>query len=182
MGRKERLCKAIKKIGWGYFMLYFDLNLGTIDIFPSWLGYMFYHEGIRDGIAEEEETAKLLRPIGIILGVYYGITWLLTIFSIPTDLFVVKEIVFVLSLYYHFQLMTNLAHIAKKYKCPQEKGLLHLRTAETILLTILAFTTQFEKLYGLSIILIVFQIIVMICLCVELRSFKHAIENLESID
>ena len=23
---------------WGYFFLYFDLNLGTLDILPGWLG------------------------------------------------------------------------------------------------------------------------------------------------
>lgn len=179
MERKERLCKAIKKIGWGYITLYFSINIGTIDILPSWWGYlMLFREGIQEGIAEEEESVNLLKPIGLLLGIYYLITWFLTIFNIPTDVLIVDEIISVLDLYYHFQLLTNLAGIAKKYGCPQEKVLLKLRTAQTILLTILAFTIHFENLLEVSIILMIVQMILMICICLNLRNFKHALEDL----
>lgn len=179
MERKEQLCKSIKKIGWGYVMLYFSINIGTIDILPSWWSYiMFFREGIEGGLIQEEESVKLLKPIGLVLGIYGLITWLLTMFTIPTDMLLINEIISVLSLYYHFQLLTNLANIAKKYQCPQERALLNLRTIQTILLTILSFVVHFEDLYELSIVFMIIQIIVMIFICIYLRKFKHALEDL----
>lgn len=178
MNHKEQLCKSIKRIGWGYVMLYFDINLGTIDILPAFWGFWMFYVAIRDGISKEEESAGLLKPIAVLLGIYHGVTWLLHIFMIPTDVFLVNELISVISLYFHFQLLTNLAAIARKYGCPQERMLLHFRTIQTILLTILAFTTQFEELSEISIILVIVQIVVMICLCVTFRSFKHALEEL----
>lgn len=178
MEERERLCSAIKKIGWGYIFLYFDINLGTMSILPSWVAYVLFQSGIANGVSAEEESVKLLQPIGIILGIYQGIMWLCKMFMIPTDVLIINETASILSLYFHFQLLTNLANIARKYECPQEKPLLNLRTIQTILLTVLAFTTQFEKLYEISMILVIVQIIIMICLCVELRRFKHELETL----
>lgn len=181
MDRKEQLYKAIKRIGWGYVMLYFDINLGTIDILPAFYGFWFFYEAIRDGISQEEESANLLKPIAVLLGIYHAITWLLHIFMIPTDIFLLNELSSVTSLYFDFQLLTNLAAIARRYGCPQEKTLLHFRTIQTILLTVLAFTTQFEELSEVSIILVIVQIVVMICLCVSLRNFKRAVEDLPDV-
>ena len=79
MERKEQLCRAIKKIGWGYVFLYFNINLGTINIMPAWIGYILFYQAIRDGISQEEESAGLLKTIGIILGIYnfsqLGCSW-----------------------------------------------------------------------------------------------------------
>lgn len=178
MDKKERLCKAIKKIGWGYVPLYFNFNLGTIDIIPSWWSYiMFFREGI-DGIEEEEESVKLLKPIGLGLAIYYLITWFCTMFGVPTDWFLISEIASIVSLYYHFQLLTNLANIAGKYGCEQQQSILNLRTIQTVLLTVLAFTVHFEEIYWLSLGIGVIQIIVVIAICLVLRNFKHALEAL----
>lgn len=179
MSKQEQLAKAIQKIGWGYVMLYFNINLGTIDILPAWWSYFWlFREGINEEISEEEKTANLLKPLCIVLGIYNFITWFMTIFGIPTDLFIITEIMSVISLYFHFQLLTNLATIAGKYECPQEKSLLNLRTVQTILLTILAFTVHFEEIYELSVGIMIAQAIVTICICVVLRKFKHSIEEL----
>jgi len=182
MSRKEILCKAIKKIGWGYIFLYFDINLGTIDILPAFCAYWMFYQSIRDGISFEEESANLLKPMAILLMYYQGVLWLFRIFAIPTDYFLITELGSVISLYFHFQLLTNLANIARKYSCFQEKSLLNLRMMQTILLTVLAFTTQFDELYEISLILVVIQIVIMICLCIVLRNFKHALEAVSEVD
>lgn len=178
MERKEQLCYAIKKIFWGYILLYFHINLGNIDVLPGWLGYIFFYQAINTGIDEEEESAKLLKPICTILAVYNFITWLLTMFAIPTDIFIVNDVVAVIALYFHFQLLTNLANIAHKYGCEQEQSLLHLRTANTVLMTILAFTVHFEEIYWLSLCIVVVQAVIMVCICFVLSKFRYAIEDL----
>lgn len=181
MERKELLCKAVKKIAWAYVFLYFDINLETIDILPAFWAYWMFYKAIRDGISLEEETANLLKPIAILLVIYQSILWLLRSFAISTDILLFTELGTVVSLYFHFQLLTNLANIARRYQCPQEKSLLHFRTLQTILLTILAFTTPFEDLYAVSLILVIIQIVIIICLCFILRDFKHTLEDLPDI-
>lgn len=179
MERKERLCKSIKNISWGYIMLYFNINLGTIDILPAWWSYLWlFQTGIKEGIGEEEGSANLLSPLGIVLGIYNLITWFLTMFGIPSDMFLITEIMSVISLYFHFQLLTNLANIAHKYGCEQEQSLLHLRTAHTILMTVLAFTVHFEEIDWLTLCIVVVQVVIMICICFVLSKFRHAIEEL----
>lgn len=178
MERKEQLCRALRKTAWGYMMLYFDINLGTIDILPSWLGFILFYQAIRDGISKEEESAGLLKPISILPGVYYGMTWLLKIFGISTDTYLIDEIIAVISLYFHFQFLTNLANIAGKYGCTQKKSILILRTAQTVLLTLLAFAVQFQELYKLTLFLAVVQIAVMICLCIVLHGLKKALTEI----
>ena len=178
MEKKECLCNAIKKIFWGYIFLYFNINLGTIDILPGWIGYIFFYQAIRDGIAEEEESSKLLQPIGIILGIYNGITWILSILYIPTNIILVDMLIDVISLYFHFQLLTNLSNIARKYSCEQERSLLTLRTIQTILLTVLAVLVYFEELYEVAVILLIVQCVVVICLCIVLHKLKQTMDEL----
>ena len=181
MERKDLLCRAIKKIAWAYVFLYFDINLGTIDILPAFGAYWIFYKAIRDSISLEEETANLLKPIAILLVIYQSILWLLRCFAIPTEILLITEIGAVVSLYFHFQLLTNLADIARRYQCPQERFLLRFRTMQTILQTILAFTTPFEELYTISLILVIIQIVIVICLCFVLRDFKHTLENVPDI-
>ena len=181
MERKDLLYGAIKKIAWAYVFLYFDINLGTIDILPAFWAYWIFYKAIRDSISLEEETANLLKPIAILLVIYQSILWLLRCFAIPTEILLITEIGAVVSLYFHFQLLTNLADIARRYQCPQERFLLRFRTMQTILQTILAFTTPFEELYTISLILVIIQIVIIICLCFVLRDFKHTLENVPDI-
>mgnify|MGYP003295257438 CR=1 FL=1 len=73
-----------------------------MSILPSWVAYVLFQSGITNGISEEEESAKLLRPIGIILGIYQGIMWLCKMFMIPTDVLIINETASILSLYSSF--------------------------------------------------------------------------------
>lgn len=41
MEQKEQLSQALRKVFWAYIFLYFDINLGSIDILPAWIGYIF---------------------------------------------------------------------------------------------------------------------------------------------
>ena len=173
MERKEQLSSALRKIFWAYIFLYFDINLGTIDILPAGLGYIFFYQAIRDCFEKEEPSTELLKPICWILIIYRIVEWFMNIFQLPTDIFIITEMMSVIALYFHFQLLTNLANIARKYGCEQEKGLLNLRTVQTILMTILAFTVHFEEIYWLSLTLVVVQVIIMICICYVLSKFRQ---------
>lgn len=178
MEHREQLSRALRKIFWGYIFLYFDLNIATIDILPAGLGYIFFYQAIRDCLMKEDASTKLLNPICWILIIYRIIEWLMNIFQIPTDIFIITEMMSVIALYFHFQLLTNLANIAHKYECAVENTLLSLRTVHTILMTILAFTVHFKEIEWLSLLIMVAQVFIMVFICATIGKFRRAIDAL----
>lgn len=179
MKQREQLSRALRKIFWAYIFLYFDINLGTIDILPAWLGYIFFYQAIRDGIETEEESAKLLKPITMVLVIYRLIDWFMVMLGIKMDILIVSELFAVIALYFHFQLLTNLANIADKYSYLGVNTLLNLRTVHTILTTFLAFTIHFEEIYWLSLMIVVVQVVVTIFICNGVGKFRRFIDDIE---
>ena len=178
MAQREQLSQALRKIFWAYIFLYFDINLGTIDILPAGLGYIFFYQAIRDCLEQEEKSTELLKPICWILIIYRIVEWFMNIFQLPTDIFIITEMMSVVALYFHFQFLTNLANIAHKYDCPVENTLLALRTVHTIMMTLLTFTVHFKEIEWLSLIIVVSQVFIMILICYVLSQFRHMVDNL----
>ena len=174
MTSREELYNAIRKIAWGYVLIHLHINLGTWDILPDWLGYIFIYQGI--GILqEEEESAGLLKPLGIGLTVWSVIRWLMTAVGISTEydfmLRVIGLIVSVISMYFHFQLLTNVADLAASYGCPQSENLLRLRTIQVVMTAItvvLGYIPNVESLEWLLLLIVVVTLVVMLCLCAQL--------------
>lgn len=179
MEQREQLSRALQKTFWGYIFLYFDFNLGTIDVLPAWSGYFFFYQLINNILETEEESIKLLKPLCIILSIYRLIEWFIVMCGMKMDILIVSELFAVIALYFHFQFLTNLANIAHKYDCPQGKNLLTLRTIHTILMTILTFTMHFEEIESLSIIIMIAQVIIMILICTVIAKFRRFIDAIE---
>lgn len=175
--KPRELCEAISKIVWGYILLHLDFNLNTLDILPNWAGYLLFISALPT-IGEEEESAKLLKPLGTILATLEVVSWINKGFvNSYFNLEAVSIIASAISLYFHFQLLTNLAGIAHKYECSQEKKLLNLRTVKTLLTTFFAIITSLEiENYVINALLIVF-LIVTIWICKVLFSFKKELET-----
>ena len=137
MTDREKLSKAVGSVAWGYIFIYFNFNLGPIDILPNFVGYFFILNSI-DTLAKEEKSTALLKPLVYILIVWEILKWLNAFVNITLDGYIytlVNTIVIVVSLYYNFQLFTNLASIAEKYFCKEKDGILTLRTVYTIMIT-----------------------------------------------
>jgi len=178
MTQKEQLSQALRKIFWAYIFLYFEINIGTMDLLPAGLGYIFFYQAIRDCLEQEEKSTALLKPICWILIIYRIIEWFMNILQLPTDIFIITEMMSVIALYFHFQLLTNLANIAHKYECPVENTLLALRTVHTVLMTILAFTVHFKEIEWLSMMIMIAQIFIMIFICAVIGKFRRLIDHI----
>lgn len=175
--KQQDLCNAIKKIAWGYIFLHINFNLNTINILPNWVAYILFVQALPI-LGEEEESANLLRPLGIMLAVLEGVYWINTGFlggELPTG--VMDIITSVLSLYFHFQLLTNLADIAHKYECSQEKKLLTLRTVKTILTTVITIANSFIIVNWAIYAIIIALVVVTIWICTVIFSFKNELER-----
>lgn len=175
--QKTTLCKALKQCMWGYFFLYFNINLNTIDLLPSWVGYLLFYQAIKTGLPQHERSAGLLKPLAIGLGIYQFLSWIINIFNIAIDFNILDDIIAVIALYFQFQLLTNLAGIAGKYHCPHQKSLLTLRNIQTILTTVMLFVLHFDS-YGFLLFLLVVQLIVGICIFIEVRSLRITMEQM----
>lgn len=143
-----KVYNGISKVIWGYFFLYFNINLGTISILPSFVGY-FLFSGAIDLLKDEERELSLLKPLCMILGVWEGIEWLANCVGYIFDgkWQFINLIIGLLNLYFHFQFITNLASIAIKHQkegCIYDKKLLKYRTILTILQTIFIVFTAFN--------------------------------------
>ena len=143
-----KVYNGISKVIWGYFFLYFNINLGTISILPSFVGY-FLFSGAIDLLKDEERELSLLKPLCMILGVWEGIEWLANCVGYIFDgkWQFINMIIGLLNLYFDFQFITNLASIAIKHQkegCIYDKKLLKYRTILTILQTIFIVFTAFN--------------------------------------
>ena len=141
----ERLYRGVSHAAWAYFFLYFNVNLGSLNILPDFVCYLLLWSAI-GCLEEEERDLTLLRPLCVLLGVWAGADWVFTLLGgtldgqfRPMDL-----LISVAAIYFHFQLFTDFAHLAARYQ-PQGEGLdrslLRLRTVHTLLLTAVAVLT-----------------------------------------
>ena len=112
----HKLYTGIGRAAWGYFFIYFDINLNTVSILPSFIGYLLFLSAINH-LCDEERELNLLRTLGIILTVWHIASWFASFGAIKLDgmLPAVDIIIGVVNIYFHFQLLTNLASIAAKY-------------------------------------------------------------------
>lgn len=141
----EKLYRGVSHAAWAYFFLYFNINLGSLNILPDFVCYLLLWSAI-GCLEEEERDLTLLRPLCVLLGVWAGADWVFTLFGgtldgqfRPMDL-----LISVAAIYFHFQLFTDFAHLAARYQSQGEeldRSLLRLRTVHTLLLTAVAVLT-----------------------------------------
>lgn len=147
---ETKLSKLIKGIAWSYVAIHLHINLGYWDIFPDWGGYGYIWLAL-PFLAKEVSSASLLRPLTVVLTVWSGLCWIL---AGKVDGFVgmlgyfgpiAESIITVISLYFHYQLLTDLAQLAAKYRCRSEARLLRLRTIRVIAGTLYALPLPWES-------------------------------------
>lgn len=142
------VAEAIGVVAWSYVFLHLDINLGSINILPEWACYALVLSAL-PGLAKAERSALLLRPLGIILLVVSLIEWGLQILGMTLDFYLVNMIVAALSLYFHFQLLTNVADIAARFDDDKARRIKRLRNFRTVFSTILALPWPLDRLpYG----------------------------------
>ena len=106
--------KALSHIAWGNLLILLDFSLNRLDLLPNWVGYLliFYAIG---WLAGELRDLPLLRPFCTLLLLAELADWVavfLTGEALTGRLFLVNALLVCVSLYFHFQLLTDLAGLA----------------------------------------------------------------------
>ncbi len=104
--------KAIRLVAIGYLICFIDIYLLNINLLPEFIAYYLFYKAI-DGIDEYERSAHLLKPIIIILGIESLISWILVFFHMSIDCYPIIVIVESLTIYFDYQLLTNIENIMK---------------------------------------------------------------------
>ncbi len=136
----ETLTKQLRRLAWGWVILHLDFHLGPVNLLPDWLGYILILNGLL-GITAYVPQASLLFSFGMGLGAVSLLQWLLAFFGItfaPTWLTLVTSVV---SLYFQFQLLEDLATLSDVNECTTGSTLRRLATYNLLCCTILYLVT-----------------------------------------
>lgn len=136
----ETLTKQLRRLAWGWVILHLDFHLGPVNLLPDWFGYILILNGLL-GITAYVPQASLLFSFGMGLGAVSLLQWLLAFFGItfaPTWLTLVTSVV---SLYFQFQLLEDLATLSDVNECTTGSTLRRLATYNLLCCTILYLVT-----------------------------------------
>ena len=175
MSERQQIGAAIRRIAWGYILIHVNFYLITMDILPDWLGYCMMLWSLPT-LAKREQSVTLLRPLGVILILWNLFDWLMDIGGIRVNTDGLALVATVLDLYFHFQLLTDLARIAKQYRHPAGRKLLHLRTARTVLAAVThIFLYWMPEEMAVVLGIVIVQFILAVWLCRVLFKFGKAL-------
>ena len=106
--------KALGRIAWAYLIILLHFRINGFDLLPDWVGYalLFSATGLLSG---ELRDLPLLKPFCTLLLLAELADWVavfLTGEALTGRLFLVNALLSCVSLYFHFQLLTDLAGLA----------------------------------------------------------------------
>ena len=177
MTQTADLFTGARRVFWGYFFLLldFNLNLGsavTIPLLANCVGWIFLWRGV-DALAPVRPSLDLLKPFCTALGVCA-----LTQF-VPSLDGLIPGWLSMLTLYTHFQLLTDLAALAEEMLGDGELAK-RLRTSRTLFL--LSQTAMYcydlvLQAMGLVVLLLAVTFCVSVLLLFQLWGFSRDLET-----
>lgn len=175
---REQIYRGLSKVAWGYVFLTFNLNLGTLNVLPNWAGYLFFLAAI-GLLGEELRDLPLLKPFCALLAVVDVVDWLAILVtgeSLVGRFFLVYLLVVCVSIYFQFQLITDLALLAEEYGLPSEglRGCRNVDAAISVLILLPLPWEDNELLTVLSILLLLTGIIVRLILVWQLFALRKS--------
>lgn len=114
---RENIYRGLSQAAWGYFFLHFDFNLGTVSIFPRFIGFLLFPSAIGK-LSGERRDLVLLRPLAALLGAWAALDWLLSWSggSVSGHILFLDLLMAAANLYFHFQFLTDMAALAERYQ------------------------------------------------------------------
>lgn len=172
---REDLRACLSRFAWGYVFFLLNINLGTLEILPNWVGMLLFYKAL-PVLAQWQPDARLLPPLAVLLGWCEGVSWLLALVDVSLPE-LVSILVAVVSLYFHFQLLTNLADLADDLGCAQGKNLRIFRTINVLLATCTALPLPWARIPLAATLLMGVSLILLIGLLYNLFSLRNRISS-----
>lgn len=179
--KAESMHKAARLAAIGYVFIYVNAYIAGIDLLPDFAGYFMLLRAA-ERIAEEEKESALLKPLGFLLVILSFFSWVIAIggSNMGETVPIVQLITMIVSLYFHFQLLTDFSKVAGKYENDDsrlDKTILMTRNIQTVVSTaayvsvvIRGEMSAFEIVASILVVLNCF--VVIICLLALSRSIR----------
>ena len=180
--KHTKTSSAVKKIAYGYLMLHLDFRLGALDLLPGWIGYLLFWSALPI-LAKTIPSFQLLTPLALVMSVWELLKWIPTIFGESWDPGSWAVVFTVLDLYFHFQLLTDLATLAASYSCPEQRWILQLRTVRTTLHTVLPVSWVWINKQSavvsqiVTTLITIFYLAIAFWICTVLFSLRRSLES-----
>lgn len=176
--KPEPIYRGLSKVALGYVFLTFNLNLGTLNVLPNWGGYLFLLAAI-GLLGEELRDLALLRPFCILLAAADGADWLAVLFTGETltgRFFLVYLLLVCVSIYFQFQLLTDLALLAERYGAPAGvlRGCRNVDAVLSVLIYLPLPWDSVESLTPLYLLLLLTGIVVRLIVVWQLFSLRKS--------
>lgn len=111
----QNIRHALSRIAWAYLLILLNFRInGGLDLLPDWVGYLLIFIAI-GMLAGELRDLPLLKPFCVLLGAASLVDWLALPLSgseLTGRFFLLSALVACVALYFHFQLLTDLALLA----------------------------------------------------------------------
>lgn len=171
-----KLSSALKRVAISYLLIYFHFNIGTLDILPDWVGYLLI-VSVLPVLAQKEKSTLLLKSLGIVLALWEVVEWVLAILGGGIELYIISVISGILHMYFHFQLITNVAEFAVEES--KRKRLLVLRAAVVVFHTATLIILIIPDIQYAAFATGIAQLVICIWICVELFLLSGAVKAQE---
>ena len=184
----EKMISSINRIAWSSIFLFLDVNINGVSLLPAFAGYLMILSAI-DGLAPRIREITLLKPLATMLAFWYGLIWILSFAGVQLENFlsVVSLLMTVVSVYFYFQLMSDIALIAKEVQTEgteTDRRILKWRNVQLILTTassMFVYFTGVGPLSGVLGVIAIFIVLGMVISCIgiilALFELRNQIKN-----
>ena len=100
--------------------------------------------------------------------------------NVTVELWLIELVAGILSLYFHFQLLTDLADLAEEYGWTECRKLLQLRTVHTLLTAFLMLPLPWDRFEVVTILILLIHIVVLLWIMAVLFGLKRYIKETEA--
>lgn len=139
IAESEKLAAGLGCTAWGYFFLLFNFEINGFNILPQFVGYALFFRGL-EHFCEAGRGLAGLKPLCLLLVVYNLLGYVPMLGVLLGGMFFVLLAV-AAGIYFHFQLLSEMAQVAAECEPPEEGGqladrLLRWRAVYVVLLTV----------------------------------------------
>ena len=180
----QNIRHALSKIAWAYLLILLNFRINDLDLLPNWAGYLLIFLAIGQ-LSGELRNLPLLKPFCVLLGAAELLDWLAVFLAgepLTGQFFLVNALIVCVSLYFHFQLLTDLAALAEEMLDDGELAK-RLRTSRTLFLlgqTALYCYDLVLQAMGLVVLLLAVTFCVSVLLLFQLWGFSRDLETQQS--
>lgn len=137
MSEVTSLSRQVRRVALGYFFLYINLTVNGWNLLPPFVGWVLFRMAIFQ-LKSELPKLDLLEGFSLFLCVWSVVEWLPV--ELPGWLSLLWLVFQLMELYFHFQLLTELAGLASRCRQPGQRrdraqGILRARTGTAVLYT-----------------------------------------------